>query len=709
MRKIFTLLVALMTLVSANAGPKFVKSANITKTTIVRGQRITPQSSQKPAKMAIAPTRQHGQKLAFGTSKLNIQRAQQMYECTYSECTYQDYGSDTWFSITTSDEAYKFYFDVLYPAAAIEEGVTYTMADCDPSFTYISDNKTYKMIQLSEVALQFSKDEQGKLLVEATCITAEENDTYHLKYAELVRPETFTDVQVEGLDIRLLDFAKTDGLFQFMGKNDVYDLGIAIKTRGNIVGKWTTADLLEGNYTYIYKEGKTLKLCDVELEVSSLGDHNFHINAKMYAYDGNAYIINADYIEPTKQSTASIKATDLKVSDEMFDFFMSLYGYGLADITASNDDYIIEGSVISYSTLAGHYEDGNHLINELFITNAEGEKTDCFTSNFDLKKDGDNWTIKGTVLCWDNTEYDLDLSFTIPDIKGEMTYVSTEGELNDQTAALGAFLVYAMDDDWNEFSVALPAEALVSGHYDTLSEENKSYCYIYYDEKVYQMYSANFDLTTDGEAFTLTGTCQGGDQLWTVNISGNVLHSQDTDPYDATYEDGEIDVDYALDEMSIQTNTEQHYAYIEAVSEERNDVWTCLIFFEGDKLPAGIYGIEDTYTAGSVQPGIIENGDIYPTMYFRLDEEGYVNIPVWYCSMGQVKIDYDANDNIVIDCDALNSNYVRVHVTVNAQGTDGIQKLEDEKVQKDGKFLENRHIVIRRGGQRFNVVGQQMK
>lgn len=708
MRKIFTLFLALMTLVSASAGPKFVKSANVTKTTTLRGQRITPQSGQKPAKVAIAPTKQHGQKMAFGT-KLNIQRAQQNYECTYNECTYEDYGSDTWFSITTSDNAYKFYFDILLSASAIQEGETYTMADCDPSFTYISDNTTYKMIQLSDLSLQFTKDEQGKLLVEATCITAEENDTYHLKYAEQVRPETFTDVQVEGLNIRLLDFAKTDGLFQFTGKNDDFDLGIAIKTKGDIVGEWTTADLLAGNYTYLYKEGKMLKLCDVELQVSSLGDHNFHINAKMYAYDGNAYVINADYVEPTKQNEVSIKATDLKVSDEMFDFFMGLYGYGLADITASNDDYSILGSVISYSTLAGHYEDNNHMINELFITNVEGKKTDCFSSNFDLQKDGDNWTIKGKVLCWDNTEYDLDLCFTIPEIKGEMTYTCTEGELNDQTTELGAFQIYAMDEEWNEFSVALPAESLVAGHYDELSEENKNFCYIYFDNKVYQMYSANFDLSIDGETFTLTGNCQGGDQLWTVNISGSILPSQKTDPFDATYEDGEVEVNYTLDEVTIQTNAEQHYAYIEAVSEERNDVWMCLIYFEGDKLPAGIYGIEETFTAGSVQPGIIDNGDIYPTMYFRLDEEGYVNIPVWYCSMGQVKVEYDANDNIVIDCDALNSNYVRVHVTVNAQETDGIQQLDGEKVQKDGKFLENRHIVIRRGGQKFNVLGQQMK
>ncbi len=705
MKKLFTLLAVLATLTCVAAGPQFAKRANVTKATPVHGRHLTAQAAQKPAKVAIAPASKPSQKLANG--KISRIRRAAAYEYTYNVCDYEGFETDTWFSITTSDEAYKFYFDILLPESALEVGKTYTLDDCDPYFTYLSNNTTYEMIMFTDLSLVLSKDTDGRFVVDAQC-TAENGDTYHLTYAPLEYPETFTEVEVGDVDIRLLDYVEEQNVFQFMATNDVYDLGICVETDLGIEGHWTTADLLEGDYTYIYKNSKTIKLCDVTMDVTSLGGHNYHIDAKMYSFDGNVYLVKGDYIEPTQQNTADIVATNLKLDDEMFEIYKGFYGYGLADITASNDEYTITGSLLSYTTIAGHYDDYNHMVNELFITDADGNRTDCFASDLDIQEADDSWTIKGKVLCWDNTLYNLDLCFTIPDIKDEASYTSTDGELNDQTADLGAFQIYAMDVNWNEFSVALPADAVVSGHYDTLSEENKSYCYIYYDGMVYQMYSANFDLDTDGETFTLTGTCQGGDLLWDVNITGVFLSN--SDPYDAAPEDGEIDVNFTLDEIvDYEISPMEGYAYIAVENTERCDSWACMLFIDGDELPAGEYPIDMSYAPGTAQPGLIYGDTLYPTMYFRFGEDGYVTLPVWYCTYGSINVDYDANGNIIIDCDALNSNYVHVHVTVNGQGSTGIQDVANDNAPTVGKYLENNRIVIVRNGHKYNTLGQPIK
>lgn len=711
MRRILTFFAVLVTMVSVAAGPQFIKKANVRKIAPVYGCHITPRVGQKADKLAIAKSRQHGQKMVPGKTSL-IRRAQATYEYTYSVCSYEGYDTDTWFSITTNDNAYKFYFDILLPESALEEGKTYTMADCDKSFTYLSDNTTYAMIQFTDLALTLNKDADGKFVVDAMC-TTENDEVFHLKHSPQDIPETFTEVEVGDIDIRLHDFASSQGVFQFTGKNDVYDIGIGVKTNGQVEGTWTTADLMEGDYTYINKDKKNVRLCDVSLEVTSLGGHNYRVDGKMYAYDGNVYIVKGNYVEPTLKNTANITASNLNLDDEMFEVYKNFYGYGHAGITASNDEYSITGSIISYTDIAGHYDDYNHMINELYITDANGKKTDFFSGDLDIQKVDDSWTIKGNVLCWDNTQYSLDLYFVVPDIKGEASFASVNGELNDQTSDFGGFQIYALDEksdeEMTEFSVVLPAIAVTSGHYGSLSEADKNYCYIYSDGKVYQMYSVDFDLDTDGETFTLTGTCQAGDLLWDVNVSGAFLSNDD--PCDATPDDGEIDVAFSLDEISaFEVSATEGYAYLEVKNSVRNDVWACMFYISGDKLSAGDYPIEATYAAGTVQPGLVDDGyNLYPTTYFRLDEEGYASLPVWYCSYGTVTVDYDAGGNIVVDCEAQNSHNVRVHVTVNAQGADGIQQVANGNEQKDGKYVEDKCIVIRSRGEKYNTLGQKME
>lgn len=705
MKKIFTLCAALATLLSAEAAPQFVGKANVAKFKPVLGRQLTDHvATKKPAKVAATTLRQHA--LDASIAKPRHAKAE-AYEMTYDVLTADGYDTDTWFTITTSDGAYKFYFDLLYQVFDLELGKVYTLDDCDQSFTYLSDNSTYAITRFQDLALVFTEVDE-MWVIDAQCTTVD-GDSYHLSYKPLEYPETFTDVEVGDLDIRFKNFTQTMGAFQFTGENSEYDLALCMASDDKIEGSWTTENVYEGlnNYTYLYKNGKEVKLCDVEMQVVWLGENNYHIDAKMYAYDGNVYILNHDYIEPTAQNTVDIVATNLKIDDSFFDLYMMFYGYGMAELSASNDEYSIAGTVLSYTTINGHYDDPDHKINSLTITDAEGNKTSIFSGNFDIELTADGWTVKGTMLGWNSTEYNVDLSFQIPAITGEASFISTTGELYDFTGTLNAFQVWAIDEkEENEFSVVLDAWEVVSGQYNQPSADYKDFCNINGQE----MYNCDFALTLDGDVFSLTGTCQVGELLYTVKISGIYFPEEvEKDPYDATIEDGEVDVNFTLDDIvEFAVSGSEGYAYIEVDNAERMDAWACMIFVDSDELPAGEYPFTETYEIGTAQPGLIWGESIYPTLYFHFDEEGYVNVPVWYCTTGSVKVDYDEEGNIMMECEALNSNGVRVHVTVNAAEPVSIEQVAAQAV-KDGKFFEQNALVIRRNGNEYNGFGQLTK
>ncbi len=698
---------ALAAFASTEAAPQLIKKADLMP---MHGRQLTEHTWQKPAKVAAPATTLKQHEMQAKLAKPSRAKAE-AYEYTYDQATYSDYGSDVWFTITTSDNAYKFYFDILGSEAELEMGKVYTMDDCDQSFTYLSDNNTYAMIRFQDLSLVLSMDDD-QLLVDANCTTVN-GDTYHLYYQPLEYPESFTEVAVGDLDIRFKNFTQTMGAFQFTGESSEYDLGLCMASDGQIEGSWTTADVFEGlnNYTYLYRNGQEIRLCDVEMQVASLGANNYHVDARMYGYDGNVYILNHSYVEPTPQLIADFVATNLTLDDSMFDLYMMFYGYGIAEISASNDQYAISGTILSYNTIAGHYNDADHKINSLTITDAFGQKTSIFSGDFDIEQTSSSWTIKGKMLGWNSTEYNVDLSFTIPEIAGEASYTSVDGELLDFTGSLGAFQVWAMDEEENEFSIVLDAWEVATGHYDVLSEDYKSFCYISNGMNLYEVYSGGFDITVEGDEFTMTGTCQAGELLYTINISGTYYPEEaEVDPYDATADYGEVDVTYTLDDIvDFEISAQEGYAYLAVESMERMDSWACMIFIDGNELPAGEYPFTETYEPGTAQTGLIYNNNLYPTMYFHFDADGYVTLPVWYCSYGSVTVDYDAEGNIVMDCEALNSNGVRVHVAVNPQGAVGIQQLEMSKAQQDGKFFEQNGVIIRSNGREFNAFGQLTK
>lgn len=704
MKKFFTLCAAFAMLMSVDAAPQLVKGPKTADLKPVH-RMLSDRAPQKPA------IEKKAAKLTDRKAALNgIRRAKaEVMECTYDTFSAEDYGTDTWFQCTTSDGVYKFAFNPLVPMSELEIGHVYTIDEMWLDYTYVQEVATYSTSFMVETAFELLYTEEGKMVFDCLC-TDENGQEYHVYYKPLERPETFTEVELGEFTPMLKDFTATLGAFQFVCENSENYFAVCIASDGQIEGSYTTADLYGeiNNYTYLYTGGGYVetKLCDVEMEVVSLGANNYHMDVKLYSYDGNVYVGGGDYIEPTAENKVTVAASNLVVNTADWDLYMMFFGYGVADFSASNGEYKLGGTLISYSTVEGQYNDDDHILNSFDIEDANGNLTSMFSNDLvvEMAEDG-SYTIKGTVLCWNSTEYTLDLHFEVPEITAEDLYISTAGQILDLTSDLGAFQVMAEDANGDFFTIVMDADELVSGHYTSVSKAYKSYCYIQIAGEPNTIYTADFDLEWDGEVFSLTGTCQAGSTLFDVDIEG--VEYVEVDPYDATAEDGDIDATFELEDI-VSCEISGGGCFIDVENLERGDMFGCYIYLEGETLEAGEYPINDTYEPGTVQAGLCDGMSIYPTIYATLDEEGYINVPMWYCTTGTVTVSFDADGNIVLVCDAVNTNGVSVHVVVNEKGLVGIQNVATQAL-KDGKFFEQNSVVIRNNGNEYNAYGQLKK
>ncbi|MDO4195866.1 MAG: hypothetical protein Q4D33_06895 [Prevotellaceae bacterium] len=523
--------------------------------------------------------------------------AAETVECPYDEWAIQDYGSDLWFNAIDLQKEHWFYFDVYASLYSLQMGKEYTLNDMDAAYTYVQDLWTYEKDFVTEVT--FIPGDYGRPIpgFEAWC-TTESGASYHVFYQAPEVPEEFTEVEVGELtSVGLKDLTATQGVFQFVGENSSYDFGITIKSEGQIEGNYTLEDVHGlDNYTYINDGIDPVKLYNVEMNVTRIaGDNNYHFDAKLWAYNGKLYIISGDYIEPQAEKTVDITATNLVIDDSVFDLYQQFAGYGVATLSADNGEYYITGYLYSYGDLLGHYRDDERSAQYWEITGPDGT-TEVFSADFELVKTDGMWSIQGSVVGWDNVQYNLNLT----------------GEAGDGK-----------------------------------------------------------------------------------------------DPYDA--QDGDIDVTYTLDEIEeFEVNIPEGYAYLSAASEERADTWFTFIYVDSEGLVPGTYPITSTYEPGTVQAGEVYNGGVYPTMYAYTDDEGYLT-DMWYCTTGTVTVDYDADGNVSMECNAQNTNGLSVHVVVNpvSQGIKNVDattskdvysvsgvRMNNAKDLKSGVYVVNGKKVV---------------
>lgn len=696
MKKIFTLCAAFAMVMGVSAAPQLMKKATPFKPALEN--KLTKNAGQKIA----AP----GEAFKLNNATTSAKRAKaEVIESTYDEIQVSDYSTDTWFIATSSDGAYKWYVNPEVPMTEIEFGKVYTMEDMLVDYTYCVDMATGSYFDFASIECVISED------YKIDCnVVAEDGSEYHVYYKALELPEELTDFELPEMNqVTLSDFISSMGVFQFQGVGDEYEFGLCFESPV-IEGSYDENDCYGAfQYTYVIDHGVKVKLFAVEADITKLNDTDYSLEAVYSSYNGTRYILHSAFIAPTVKNTESIVASNLVVEDSMFDTYLMFFGYGVIEATASDDNNDVYAALYSYSgEKLGVYSVGGE---ELEIGGLTVNGVDVFSGSVELAKEDGAYTLKGEVLCWNNTLYTLDLHFEIPEIEEERALSPMEElHLRDLTEALGGIQICNVDNtDANWYSFVFDASELKSQHFDQISEAYASYCYFVIDDAMYTVYSVDLDLECEEEEWALDGVCQAGAILWHVEMAGGYESVDPIDPNQGNQYDEQsaIEAEFSVEDIDeFEVSAADGYAYLRAINAERNDVFATLIYVDSDELAAGTYPISNTYEVGTAQPGDCNGSNIWPTFYGYLDEQGYITA-MWLATEGTVTVSYDAEGNPSIICAGTNSWGYDFYVTVNADQT-AISNVAAE-AQKNGKFMEQNNVVIRNNGKKFNGFGMMIK
>jgi hypothetical protein len=119
------------------------------------------------------------------------------------------------------------------------------------------------------------------------------------------------------------------------------------------------------------------------------------------------------------------------------------------------------------------------------------------------------------------------------------------------------------------------------------------------------------------------------------------------------------------------------------------------------ELPAGVYPINESYDAGTVTAGSI-NQYIYGSYAGSLDNEGYINIPLWLIVNGTVTV----LENGVIEVAATNTWGQGIYSRLG-EYPEGIENTEAGV--NTVKTVRNGQLIIIKNGVEYNAQGTIVK
>lgn len=635
MKKLTSILCALMVMLSVNATPVLTGFQKMSKDDFAKQQVLKTNMDKKApvAKMTL-----EAQLAKHAPAALTIRKAPAAkmdtynvtiatYKATFWEAEVVGDPDDVQYIMDDADGDFRFAFDI-YVAAGDEDvvlGQTYTLSDMIADYTWGGCPNTEEEFA-DFTAVTFVKTMTDGLVNITVNVTDEDGNIYNIVYQEEPLPVATDTIEVvyDAADVTLTDATKTRGIFQFIGKNAaywsyvcvksktiegtytnddmyldytaLYDLandtteidalaGDAVVTRSNdtlylsayllgedahcyhvmmsyydepfvptgdtvIVnianpmtykyyssqGDWWfqaddadykvaidvvnndpqspagvyTMDDVLANYTYVTLKADDTKLATVDLAAVVTYDSvagQVDLVADMLMEDGNVYHVNMFYAIPQAEAYDTIVATNLDIEEETV-LFWTVYV-----ATASNAAYQVELSLDADT--AGTYEAAGT------ITPLNGVATQIYSGDITLSYDSTGCSIVGDVLCYNNTEYHLDLTFVMPTKTREAVVTVPNAGFSNMIANYGAWEMYGFNADSTRFIDLVMKATQVPGTYTRAD--------------IYGKYATVYEISaTDTVAFNAVdvnvtvAVAANGD----ITLGGTMLCVNENDPTD---------------------------------------------------------------------------------------------------------------------------------------------------------------------------------
>lgn len=694
MKKIFTILCAIAIAFSASAVS--LQHLNLAKKHNADARIVSMRPEIKKAK---ADLPKEGRKL-MASAPRRMMADTYTVNCTEASCKF--YAEDNDCYVVLQNDMYEFSFDIRVPAGQTDltNGQTYTLDDMIIDYTYGADYAAQSYIDYASCNLVRTV-EDGMTRYNATVVDLDGN-TYNVVYQET--PCEAADTITVGAvnDVDLVDFTASSAAFQFSGATNEYEIYVAAQSN-TVAGTYTSEDLLLDN-TFMYdlqNDNASIKICGGDVVVEAVGN-DYTVTATLIGKNGHAYAFTMTYTMPVAENYKTITATDLVVDASYFDLYMMFMGYGIFDAFAANDT--VKLSFTSYDAIAGTYD----------ATGVAGtiEGSDIFSANLVVAEAGASYTITGTALCKNNTEYTLNLSYVLPEATRQATLNMT-GELQDFTGEIGAWQAIA-EDESALLSITINATT-IAGNYTMADNYGDGYTYVMEingTDTLYQIAKdLNLTVIVQGEQAIITGTmlCQNYDDPtdvpeYTITMTCDIVAPSSCMEYDATEEDGAYTESFGMADVTFDDEYLADYGVVYLDAENEDGAILMIEFYDANfngQLTQGVYTITDTQEDMTVTPSVgVQGSSVYPSFAGYIDGEGYIVAPLWFMESGTVTVNADG-----ITINAYNSCEQAINVQIGRGA--GLKNINGE-AEKATKAIRNGQLVIRVNGTEYNAQGAEL-
>ncbi|MCQ2345316.1 MAG: hypothetical protein MJZ82_00920 [Paludibacteraceae bacterium] len=706
MKKFMTLICAIAIAFSASAkAPVATKQIAAQKQSIVK--LVQPQQTPVVAPRSQMKAAVPAQKMAM-PANATMRRAQMdniNFVATEVQVEFYDEDNDV-FIYLGADNGDNFRFDIVVPAGEtdIVTGQTYTLTDMLADYSWGQMNGEY--VNYTAATIVRSLDADGNFTYNAT-VTGDDGNDYTITYVKREAPATYDTVEVviPATNVRMTDAIAAMGAVQFQGYNNDYLISFAYET-AQITGTYTQC--ME-EYTGVFNaDGTALisKVVEAHATVTAAGS-DYTCDAYIYCYDGNCYHASMTFAAPQALNQVTINADNLVIDDSMFQLYLMFMGYGLFDVTASDANYSVALSIESMDAVDGTYSTG---VSGTITALADNTQYQIYSVTTPIVVNTATRTVTGSVLCFGDTEFTFNFSYTIPEPTETATFTGVDGEFYDGG---NVFQFMAYNADESQYCTLAFMAGLAAGNYTT-ADAYADYCYIVDIEdgegvEEYDLIdvdvtvSVNADGTYNCNGTMLTQAYMDPSRivLFTIVMNNIGEYEEPTElEYDA--EDEDYSETFTLDMTEI-TDYVADYSVIEINADNDNMAHVALEFNTTEGLHDGQFdinesGAENTFTAAVG----VQDGSVYPSFAGYTDEEGYITTPIWFMVGGSVTVKMNGDELQSLVVNAVNSYGRYIHVEINATGT----ALGETKAEVNAeKVIRNGQLVIRRNGQEFNAQG----
>ena len=687
MKKFFSFVCAIAIAFSASAAPAKVlgksKQAEAMEAvkTVKAHQTLPATSLQKAERAAVAfkaPQAKH--------DNYNVTIVE------YAENFYAS-GNDVWVKLYDADENV-YYFDIVVAEGTQELalGQTYTLSDMLPNFSYMRDadfKKTpYASASLTKTVTMY---EEQELVHFAAQFTDTLGNNYTLAYdqASFIITGDTIDVVFTGNANKPI---YNDGLCQLGAENNDYKIAFTFPcAEGAPAGTYGEEDM-ELDYTFVNKFEAVSAHCVVAENNGVIA-----LEGWILAGDGNVYHVTFSFTVPTAQSFETITATNLVLDDSYASYF------GIIIAGASNEDYTVS-MYLPADDYLGTFDAAEV---SLSIKGEEG-KIEIYEGTITVANTATGVAITGTVLSMDGVQYTLNLTYVIPDATSQET-ITMSGTLTNIQNQAWQFIAKT-DDRYVSiaaYSTTIPG---TYGRSDLAADYTFIGKFENGDTLFYDMVDANVVVAVSGTNATITGTLKGQNYVnsadvieFTLNLTATV-EDYEEEPQGNQYDSQDEGFYYKFPEYTIddQYLAQYNVFVVEATDAENHKISLEFNVAAGTtELPAGVYAIDETYAAGTVTAGSI-NQYIYGSFAGSLDEEGYIKVPLWLIVNGTVTV----LENGVIEVAATNTWGQGIYSRLG-QYPEGIENTD----AKAGavKAIRNGQLIIIKNGAEYNAQGVTLK